>query len=324
MRWYYVAHFTRYCKALGKIKVQALDKYDVLGHEEAPRKASLLASTKPFSPQHDAFNLGRRMDILKMKTQTALPSYLAEEDQTTHHTEIPFRNFNLALADNVSAEYTFLSSFFSPPLALSQIAKHFGYIFEPTFALGQMLTKTMVSDSYDGLGLLLCIRLNQRFAFELQRRKVPTMDTYMNATNMLLWPRLQLVIDHHCESLRQAANSTSSRSTGRSAGDQAKLSVAPHVVTQRFGQFLQGILILCSEAGDDEPLMASIRRLRVEMEMFLAKQAKQYSDRRKQQRFLYNNYSLILTIISDTDGRMSLDQQEYFERLRDSHLEGLA
>jgi len=324
IRWYYLSQFSRYHQALDKIKLHVLDKYDVLGHEDASRKPSLLATAKPAGPQHDAFNLARRIDILKMRTQTALPSYLAEESKTTNYLEVPFRNFNLALIDNATTEYTFLSNFFSPPMTLSKIAKHFDYIFHPTFALGQALTRTIAGDTYDALGLLLCIRLNQHFAFELQRRKVPTMDGYINGTNMLLWPRLQLVMDHHCESVRQLTDSTSSRPVVRSASEQAKLSVAPHVVTQRFGQLLQSILLLCAEGGDDEPLMSSIRRLRAEVEAFLAKQTRLYSDKRKQERFLYNNYSLIVTIISDTEGRMAMEQQRYFETLRDSFQEALA
>lgn len=313
MRWYYLNQFTRYQQALETIKLHALDKSDALAHEDNSRKSSILTGSRAPVPQHDAFNLGRRIDHLKTSSQTALPSYLAEEDKSTHYLEVPFRNFNLALIDNASAEYTFLTTFFHPAMSLSTISKHFNYIFEPTFALGQNLTKSLVSESYDGLGLLLCIRLNQRFAFELQRRKIPAADGYINGTNMLLWPRLQLVMNHHGESVRQLTNSLPSRPP---ASDQTKLMTAPHVVTQKFGQFLQGILALCAEAGDDEPVILSLQRLRSEVEAFLTKQSRMFSDKRKQERFLYNNYSLILTIISDTEGKMSEEQLEHFEALK--------
>ncbi|KAA8573881.1 hypothetical protein EYC84_005430 [Monilinia fructicola] len=92
---------------------------------------------KTAGPPHDAFNLGRRIDLLKTSNQNALPSFLAEEDKQTHYMEFPFRNFNLALIDNASAEYSFLTSFFSPSLTYATISRHFNYIFEPTFALGQ-------------------------------------------------------------------------------------------------------------------------------------------------------------------------------------------
>ncbi|RSL73164.1 hypothetical protein CEP54_000426 [Fusarium duplospermum] len=313
MRWYYLNQFTRYEKALGKIKLHILDKNDTLGHEDVTRKATVLSSSRAPGPPHDAFNLGRRIDLLKTNNQAALSSYLAEEDQSTHYLEVPFRNFNLALIDNATAEYTFMATFFSPALSFGQISKNFNYVFEPTFELGKTLSRSLVGESYDALGLLLCIRLNQHFAFELQRRKVPAVDGYINATTMLLWPRLQVIMDRHCDSVRHLTNAVPSKPT---RADQAKLSAAPHVATQRFGQLLHGFLALSADAGDDGPVVASLRRLRSEVETFLSRQAESYGDKRKSGRFLYNNYSLILTIISDESGTLAEEQQEHFEELK--------
>ncbi|KAF5582115.1 SAC2 [Fusarium pseudoanthophilum] len=318
MRWYYLNQFSRYEKALGKIKLHILDKNDALGHEDATRKATVLSSTRAPGPPHDAFNLGRRIDLLKTNNQTALSSYLAEEDQTTHYLEVPFRNFNLALIDNATAEYTFMATFFSPALSHSQISKNFNYVFEATFELGRTLSKTLVGDTYDALGLLLCIRLNQHFAFELQRRKVPAVDGYINATTMLLWPRLQVIMDRHCDSVRHLSNAVPAKP---SRAEAAKLSAAPHVVTQRFGQLLHGLLALSTDAGDDEPVVSSLRRLRSEVETFLTRHAELFGDKRKSGRFLYNNYSLILTIISDANGKLADEQQEHFEELKTQYQE---
>ncbi|KAG8414335.1 Vacuolar protein sorting-associated protein 52 [Metarhizium acridum] len=316
MRWYYHNQFSRYERALAKIKIHVLDKTDTLGHDDTTRRTAVLSSARATGPPHDAFNLGRRIDLLTTTNQAAMSSYLAEEDQATHYLEVQFRNYNLALVDNATAEYTFLATFFSPALSYSQISKTFNYIFESTFELGQTLSRTLVAETFDALGILLCIRLNQRFAFELQRRKVPVVDGYINGTSMLLWPRLQVIMDRHCESVRQLTNSLPSKLT-RSAADVAKMTTAPHVITQRFGQLLHGFLELCADAGDDEPVVASLRRLRSELEAFLAKQSLSYGgDRRKSDRFLYNNYSLIMTIIGDTSGKLAKEQQEHFEKLK--------
>ncbi|KAK5998202.1 Vacuolar protein sorting-associated protein 52 A [Cladobotryum mycophilum] len=321
MRWYYVNQFGRYEKALTKFKLHILDKNDVIGHEESTRKIAVLSSARVAGPPHDAFNLGRRIDILKTKNTSAISSYLAEEDQSTHYLEVPFRNFNLALVDNATAEYTFLATFFSPALSYSQISKNFNYIFEPTFEIGRSLSKTLVGDTFDALGLLLCVRLNQHFAFDLQRRKVPAVDGYINGMNMLLWPRLQVIMDRHCESVRQLAISGTSKSSW-SIGDQAKPSAAPHMATQRFGQLLHGLLSLSTEAGDDEPVVASLRRLQSEVEAFLTRQSRAYgADKRKSNRFLYNNYSLIHTIIGDASGKLASEQQAHFEGLKRQYQE---
>ncbi|KAH6658949.1 Sac2 family-domain-containing protein [Truncatella angustata] len=315
MRWYYHNQFSRYEAALKKIKLHTIDKVDVLGNEDTSRKAGVLSSSKISGPPHDAFNIGRRIDLLKTKDQKALSSYLAEEDSSYHYLEMPFRNFNLALIDNATAEYTFLASFFSPALSYSTISRHFAYIFEPTFAQGHTLCKNLISETYDTLGLLLSVRLNQHFQFTLQRRKVPAADGYTNGTAMLLWPRLQSVMNAHCESVRALTVALPTRPASKS--ELVKLSAAPHVTTQRFGQLMHGILSLSTEAGDDEPVVASLRRLRSELEAFLTKYSGQWgSDKRKRERFLYNNYSLVLTIISDTTGKFADEEQEHFEGLK--------
>ncbi|KAF7931487.1 uncharacterized protein EAE98_004223 [Botrytis deweyae] len=321
MRWYFLNQFTRYLKALEKIKLHVLDRHDVLGSDDGSRKATLLSGSKQTGPPHDAFNLGRRIDLLKTPNQTALPSFLAEEDKQTHYMEFPFRNFNLALIDNASAEYSFLTSFFSPSLTYATISRHFNYIFEPTFFLGQSLTKSLVHESHDCLGLLLCVRLNQHFAFSLQRRKIPAVDSYINATSMLLWPRFQLTMDIHCESVRTLTSALPTRKP--SASEQAKQSAAPHFMTQRFSQFLQGILELSTEAGDDEPVASSLARLRSEMEAFLTKCAGVMPDKRKKERFLFNNYSLILTIVGDVEGKLAGEQRAHFEGLKNAFGEGI-
>ena len=66
----------------------------------------------------------------------ALSSYLAEEDKSAHYLEVPFRNFNIALVDNATAEYSFLTEYFSGN-SFHQVSRKFQEIFEPTFAIGQ-------------------------------------------------------------------------------------------------------------------------------------------------------------------------------------------
>jgi len=85
---------------------------------------------------HDPFSLGRRVDILRTGNQMAISSYLAEEDSSYHGIEVPFRNFNLALLDNVSAEYSFMTEMFST-LSFQQISRKALEVFSSVFSLGQ-------------------------------------------------------------------------------------------------------------------------------------------------------------------------------------------
>ncbi|EEH05938.1 Vps52/Sac2 family protein [Histoplasma capsulatum G186AR] len=344
MRWYYLSNFTRYHQALEKLKVHHAERNDLLGGDPSAQKASNIFPSGR-NQTYDPFALGRRMDILK-SSQTALPSYLAEENAShatttnpnakvnpktqpsIHGLEVPFRNFNLALIDNISAEYSFVAEMFvTKTQSLRTSSRRVIEMFEPVFALGHNLTKHLIDSSTDCLGILLCVRLNQHFAFELQRRKVPVADNYINGINMLLWPRFQMVMDLHTESIQRIAGNTTgnigailslSETTNPNTSSPAfSSSSAPHFLTQRFGQFLQGILALSSEAGDDEPVSNSLARLRVEFDALLVKLAKAAngSDARGRERFLWSNYSLIGTIISDTRGRLAEEVKEHYTQL---------
>jgi hypothetical protein len=137
----------------------------------------------------------------------------------------------------------------------------------------------------------------------MQKRRIPAAEGYLNGTNMLLWPRFQVVMDAHCESLRR--NNTNTRMLATISGSAAKQSVAPHFLTQRFASLLHGILSLSAEAGDDEPVQRSLARLRSDFEAFLTKLSSGISDPGKRERFLFNNYSLVLTIIGVSAAALS-------------------
>lgn len=229
----------------------------------------------------------------------ALSSYLAEEDKSSHGIEIPFRNFNLALIDNISSEFSFMTEMFAAKSA-QQASRKVAEIFDPVLTLGHVLTKRLIDESTDCLGILLCVRLNQQFAFELQRRKVPVADSYINGINMQLWPRFQMIMDMHCESLKKVAGNVSRNSVSALSliGGDSKQSSAPHFLTQRFGQFIHSILSLSSESEDSEPVSHSLGRLVGEFDSLLVKLSRGSGDPKRKERFLFNNYSLILTIIN--------------------------
>lgn len=292
MRWYYLSHFQRYNTALQKLKLHTMDKHDTVGQDEPARRNNLLLPSLKAVPasSYDPFNIGRRIDTLKNRTAPILTSHQADEDRTTHYPEVVFRHFNVALVENASAEYLFITDFFGHK-TYDQASAMFSAVFTPTFTLAQAVTKQLIDSTIDCHGVLLCVRLNQYSAFEMQKRRVPAADAYINATAMLLWPRFQIVMDAHCESLRKTP-------LARSLSATAKQSAAPHHLTQRFACFVHGILALSSEAGDDEPVANSLGRLRGDFEGFLTKMAAAIAETGKRERFLFNNYSLVLTIIS--------------------------
>ena len=340
MRWYYLSSFTRYVQSLERIPVYSIDKSEALGFDSTMQRTPLTGSTGP-PKASNPLGLGRRLDALTRPNQSAMPSHIAGDTKAATYLETPFHALSTALTDNASSEYAFLTSFFPNTMGIPAISRTFNRIFAPTFELGHSFTKQLIENSYDCLGLLLCVRITQHHAFSLQRRKCPVADGWINGTNMLLWPRFQVGMDAQIESIKKAtvATSSGSRATLSLAGaksDDGKGSTTPHPLTQRFAQLLQGILALSNDdvaatqafvsasgtetaakSSDSEPVGRSLDRLRNEVDAFLAKLAKGLNPGRRD-RFLANNYSLILTIIGDTGGSLAREQREWFEEKKES------
>lgn len=309
-------------------------------------KSSLIDSEDtPLHPMKSSshfFALQRRSDIITA-VNPATPAFLASSDTSQAvYLESPFRSVNLAILDNACSEYSFLTSYFSGS-SFSSLSTRFAQIFGPTFALGQNFTSSLVGQSTDCLGILLCVRLNEQFALESQRRKIPVLEPYINENARLLWPRFQKAIDAHCDSLRHAASVSSlttrnlSNTLSSLAGAASTPSLAPHFLTQRFAQFIHGILNLTKErvnktsglpivvgdspksagshrsdvllspglSSDEEPIGRSLLRLRSEFENVMNRLSKEIGDQRKIDRFLSNNYGLIGTILGDVPGVMA-------------------
>lgn len=138
-------------------------------------------------------------------------------------------------------------------------------------------------------------------------------------------------MDVHVESVRRSTASLSGGSRATlsltNSTSNCKESTAPHVLTQRFGQFLLGILALGSNdnivsitgeaaTSDIEPVGRSLERLRGEFEAFLMKASKGLVQGRRA-RFLGNNYSLILTIVGDAGGGLAKEMREWFEQAKE-------
>lgn len=148
-------------------------------------------------------------------------------------------------------------------------------------------TKAYIENSYDAVGILLCIRINTQLALELQRRRVPAMEGYTNSTNMLLWPRFQHIMTLHTESLKRMA---ASKSVIGSVKD-----IHPHYVTRRYAEFAASLLIL-NEGYDDAILINSVQKLRNEFEGLLARMAKEFTEPARRIAFLINNYDVIASV----------------------------
>ncbi|KAH3663992.1 hypothetical protein OGAPHI_004706 [Ogataea philodendri] len=323
MRWYYHQNFVKYLSSLERIKVYKVDKNVLLGSLDEESGSSNSSSLFGYANQkfevtsnEYLINLTKRLEVLSKGDETVMPSQIAETMNIKHWLESVFRDFNLALLDNVSVEYLFLNEFFQLTRSeqLNDIIKT---IFNPVYQLGHNYTKYLISNSYDYFGVLIAIRLTQHLEYELQHRRIPVMEDYLNYQLIILWPKFQNLIDQNCMSIKKAVSSSVLIKS------VTKNIMIPMGLTQNFGRVLLALLQLSNnliEQETSEPLTNSIVRLRSEFESTLMKLSASF-DPKKREIFLYNNFALVLTILGDLDQseKVNTDEVSHFQNLVDAY-----
>ncbi|KAG0043050.1 Vacuolar protein sorting-associated protein 52 [Gryganskiella cystojenkinii] len=285
LRWYFSNQFESYAAGLEKLQSAVGDKYDMLCTDESARKG-LFGTTKALSQKTNVFAIGSRLDTLKNQDAGLILIHVANEKNLKYPYEALFRSFNLALIDNASSEYLFLIEYFSKRSQpdLESIQAVFTQIFEPTLKLGMANVKEYADTSFDAIGILLCLRINHQLAKELERRKIPGLDKYRDAIHMALWPRFQVVVDMHIDSVRKAKTKIKPK------------NVHPHWIARRYGEFASSLLLLNDEQTDVMPRLAL---LRLETSSLFDIMSKTFPDTKSRLIFLINTFDLVLTLLAD-------------------------
>ncbi|KAJ2715633.1 Vacuolar protein sorting-associated protein 52 [Coemansia spiralis] len=234
------------------------------------------------------------MAVLDAADPRAIVLAVAGEEGSRLPFEELFRSFNLALVDNATAEYEFITQFFVSPKARQRAAGAdmvrmvFGHIFEPSLCGGEQFLRGHLDTSHDALGVLLCVRIVAQLAGELQRRRVPVLDAYINALSMLLWPRFQALIDSHIESVKRLT----------AARARSRIDTQPPAALRRYAELAASLLRL--NAGYSTHVVAlSLARLRAEVQAYLAHVAGGSADRHAGLVFLINSYDMLLTVLAE-------------------------
>ncbi|ODV94919.1 hypothetical protein PACTADRAFT_30339, partial [Pachysolen tannophilus NRRL Y-2460] len=345
MKWFYHSYFTKYLYSLERLNIHQIGKHMLLGNsnedlvssstnngnsfklfnsssnrlhpnsintsnnDNAANNFHASGSSRPIL-LNEYLNLGDRGSIITTVDPTVILAQIAENNQLTYWMEFSFKNFNLALLDNVCVEYLFLGEFFK--LQNGEQNDICNNIFDKTFKLGIDYTKYLISDSYDSYGILICIRLSQSFEFELQHRRIPIMEDYLNLQMIELWPKFQKLVDLNCENMKKVLTKKSSLLPGN---DSSRIIPVP--LTQQFAKYLTGLLNLTtnsvSETALTEPISSSIQRLTNDFEIVLNKLnnlINKKNESNKKELFLYNNYYLVYTSLSLMDSKLAIQEKE--------------
>ncbi|CDO92821.1 unnamed protein product [Kluyveromyces dobzhanskii CBS 2104] len=321
MKWYYKTYFARYIRSLTILQYVQIDSQYALGQGLSNTSVSgsytnyLYASGRTLfgaqtAPHHnvtdesinDYFQISKRLDLITQEDRTVMVSQIAENNPIANYLEIGFKNLNLALLDNCTAEFMFLNDFFRLPNDKGDvIRKLLLNIFEPTFDNAMEFTVQLIGTTFDIFGVLISIRVAHRLQFEAQHRQIPCIDDYLDGQLILLWPKFQKLVDFQCEQLR-SVSITTNVALVRGAGNTSDPLVTPHELTVQFSKFLLSLLKLSlthKELLDEraEPLFHSINRIRDDFETIMTKCSKKTKNA---DMFLTTNYMYIYNALQQS------------------------
>lgn len=263
-------------------------------------ETSWFASSAPQGPLTcvQAFSLGDRAKILARvdaPPQVLRPTETSDGQRFTF--EVLFRSLTRLLTDVSSHEYLFCSDVWGPEGRT---------VYRETFASSiefvQASLASALQEMFDPIAILLALRINRQYALLMSRRSIPSLDDHFDAVNMLLWPRLKLLLDRQLDSLRSMPIDVTDPS----------LAVRVHPVSERYAALTEALLALHGEFVDG-PLSGNIERLRYTLMDLLLRVSRSFPQRGKGTVFLIHNFGHVLRVLRALVRRMPLQTERTFE-----------
>ncbi|KAL2934820.1 Vacuolar protein sorting-associated protein 52 A, partial [Bienertia sinuspersici] len=290
------AHFRAYIQALEKLQLDIATSSDLIG-VDARGSSLFLTRREPLKNRSSVFALGDRINVLKEIDQPALIPHIAEASSQKYPYEVLFRSLHKLLMDTASSEYLFCDEFFGEESL-------FYDIFAGPFAVIDEHFNTILSNSFDAIGLMLMIRLTHQHQLIMSRRRIPCLDSYLDKVNIALWPRFKMVFDMHINSLRNANVKTLWED-----------DVRPHYVMRRYAEFTASLIHLNVDYGDGQ-LEMNWERLRMAVDDLIMKLSTQFLKSKLQSVFLINNYDMTIAVLKEAGPDGGKIQMHFEEALK--------
>ncbi|GIL58131.1 hypothetical protein Vafri_12985 [Volvox africanus] len=295
------SHFRTYQNAMEKMQAAVAGAADVLGAPESGGGGAgitaLFGKGASRATTEATFSLGERAAILDQLDKPPIIPHQAEDAGQKYPYEVIFRNVHKLLLDTATSEYLFCCDFFDEDEGLP--------VFRDMFAPVVGVVEGDLVQSLQNIGDLICIllmiRINHDHRKLMMRRRVPTLDDYLDRVHLLLWPRFKLLFDGQLQSIRP--------------GVERSLfvdSTAPHFVTRRYAALSSSILVLMAGYDSSDPgifkaqsFVDMMERLWQVMHDLLLRMSNLFKDRRTGIIFLIVQYNHIhITLRSAAAGSL--------------------
>eukprot|EP01134_Creolimax_fragrantissima_P001650 CFRG1650T1 len=299
--------FKHYLKKLTALGIdEVADKDDLVGTPEGSKRLFL---SSRLAQKQNVFTLGDRAQILDSLEDTVIIPHVSSKQNDRFYIEKLFRSYNYAMLDNACHEYLFIVQFFQVKTGGGTM-DIFKAVFERSLNLFTDHLRDLLNSCFDTIGVLLCIRIVHFYQRMAQHRCIPALERYHQSLEMLLWPRLKMLLDMNIRSVKECSD------------DPKKLGsieTRPHYVTRRFAEFAASVIVI-NQDWNDPQLEASMSRLLSELEAFLANTAALFGRQKDRLVFYINNYDLILTVMQEQTIQPS-NESKYFDTVLNAKIQ---
>jgi len=236
----------------------------------------------------NVFSLSGRDALLQDLEKDPIIAHTHRDKAKYYHEQL-FRSHQMLLMDTATSEFLFLNDFFDTK------GDHdvFREVFNKTTQYFTDSLETFLSNCWDSVGLLLMIRIVEFYRKCMQRRQVSCLDSYLDALQLLLWPRMRVVLDANVQSLRKAATINTPVPSS---------NAHPHLVTRRYAELAASLHALSSSesSGSSDTLQPPLHAMQQEVCTLLTAMAQTSTlNQESSLVFLVNNYDLVLTVFHE-------------------------
>lgn len=336
IKWYYTMLFGKYGRWLARQTVQAPDHVRLLGTVVVTHGNVLTAGTSA-SKYMESFSVGMRPSVLTRSfgpgsqnsqnsqgslgsqgSQTLLESPGSSSNslnsnkprnvdgllslhtfQTSSSVSYPveqlFKTMLITLANSFEIENEVYTNCMHEVAA--QTEQSWQDVLSPTCNFYLEIAEKWVQQArYDLFGLLIVVRLLE------ESKLVQFVPNFVNTLSAKCWMHIVHICTAQAESIEQASLKSALKSTN------AATALGPHPLTQMFSAYLSGILQLTPGKPEIE-IETSVRSLCEAYELFISKLAA------GNEPVLYNNYFVMLALLSDIAGPLADDLSRHFQLL---------
>uniref|UniRef100_A0A7S2BKB8 Vacuolar protein sorting-associated protein 52 homolog n=2 Tax=Octactis speculum TaxID=3111310 RepID=A0A7S2BKB8_9STRA len=299
--------FKAYMTQLLKLELEVATRNDLIAMEESASKNTF--STKvDLSRRSDTFCLQTRGEILEKIEAEPVLVHVAQAEGVHLPYEVIFRSYVKHLMDAATNEYLFSMDFFE-----DKSFETFNQLFARTLSGSLESLENHLFTCWDAIGLILMIKIVHAQRMAMQRRRIPVLDSFFDRVNMLLWPRLKVVLDANHRSIELSSPKKLGVHTNN-----------PHYVTRRYAEFSASILSLQGgmeslgiAGGGEEMLMNDMAKLRDALLELLTRMSDELPDSKQRLVFLINNYDQVLQVFSER--QIVSEESAHMDELLNTH-----